>query len=102
MSLLSLDNLGLILHDLNKELSYKASENNPGMENQYLLRMCSDGDHHIIYFNDSFLWSSELESMMEPNMTIEKQMTLNEREHFEKHLRLLINDKLEVFNDIKM
>lgn len=100
-AIISLDNLGLILSDLNDEVSYKAAENNPSLEGQSLLTLVSDGKTHRILFQKTVIWCSQLRQEME-NLTPEQEMTLNERENFEKHLRVLINDHIGTLNNVSM
>lgn len=101
MSIISLDNIALILSDLNRELAYKASENNPGNEGKKYLTLLSDGDNHSIWMTGIEIWNSLTEKELE-NIPIEKELILNEREHFEAHLRSLIMDAVNMMNKIEM
>jgi len=104
MSLINLEVVRSIIHDLNAELNYKLTENAPeGLQaiQQNMLLMASDGENHSIQFLGDILWSSVLQQEYE-NIPPEKEMTLNEREHFEPYLRKCINDKLDMFQNVRM
>jgi hypothetical protein len=101
MSLVSLDNIAMILSDLNRELAYKSSENNPGNEEKKFLTLISDGDNHSIWLTGMEIWNSRTEKELE-NIPLEKEIILNEREHFEAHIRCLIMDAVNVLNKIEM
>lgn len=101
MSIISLDNISLILSDLNGEISYKISENESEQPNRKFLTLLSDGDNHKILLLNQEIWCSKLEIELE-NIPTEVELTLNERKNFEKHLRLLINDKINSLKNLEM
>lgn len=101
MSLISLDQLSFIISDLNKEIYYKITENYEGMEEDFLCLM-SIGDQHSIIFLGITIWSSEVEKQLEPDILPEVELTLNEREHFEKHIRFLIMDKINILKNLEV
>lgn len=103
MSLIVLDNIIQIIADLNRELNYKINSNlKGGIESEYnFIILASDGDDHTIQFLGEILWSSELEKQME-DIKPEQELRLNERKYFEPHLRRLINQKINMFQDIQL
>lgn len=101
MSIIDLNMLGLLISDLNKEICYKMGEDglyDPSLKH---LSLSSDGEDHCILLLDEFIWCSKLEKEME-DIPIETEMSLNERENFEVHLRLLINDKINKIKNLEM
>lgn len=100
MSLLSLDNVALIISDLNKEISYKTSEDGPP-DNKPALILSTDGDNHSIWFYNELIWDSLTEKNMDP-IPVEVEMDLNERRNFEAHLRLLIGDQVNKIKNLEM
>lgn len=100
-SLISLDLIGLILTDLNKEVYYKISEFQEISSEPKYLHLQTDGENHRIFFLDDIIWDSYLEKKYE-NITPEDEMTLNERPAFEKYLRRLMNDKLIIIKNLEL
>lgn len=98
-SLLSLDMTAMLLSDLNKELHFKISENHPVAPDAVFLTMWSDGTVHKIFFMDQLIYSTEAEKIYE-NMPLRVEIEMNERDNFEKHLRLLINNQVSIYKDI--
>lgn len=99
MSLINLNMLGMLISDLNKEILYKVTEELEIPTITKFIFLHSDGDNHKIFFLDEVIWDSEVEKNFE-NIPIEKDIELNERENFEKHLRNLINDRVEIVKNI--
>lgn len=99
MSLLDLNMLSMLVDDLNRELFYKATEHTPLEPGTKMLAMSSDGDDHRIYFLGMQIYSTKIEKQLE-SIPLNKDMSLNERDYFEQHLRRLINDQLEVLKNI--
>lgn len=98
--IIDLNMIGLLLTDLNQELSYKASENYPAQDGKPVLKLHSDGERHQIFMFDGLLiWDSELDKAFS-DLKIEEEIEQNTRENFEKHIRLLINDKLAMFESL--
>ncbi len=93
--------LGILITDLNKEISYKLGEESVYDPTLKLLSLHSDGEDHCILILNETLWSSKLEKELE-SIPVEKEMNLNERENFEAHLRLLINDKINNLKNLEM
>ena len=100
MSLIDLNMLALMLSDLNKEISYKTSEEGPP-DNKPALTLCSDGDNHSIYFYSELIWCSLIQRQME-SIPTEIELSLNERKNFEAHLRLLIGDQINKIKNLEM
>lgn len=100
-SIISLDLVAMIISDLNKELHYKITENSSLVLDNRVIYLSSDGDNHSILFAGDILWSSELEKKFE-NISLLKEIELNERKPFEKYLRNLINDKINQFKHLEM
>lgn len=93
-----------LIEDLNKEINYKLSEKEPCLFNEEggdYLQVNIDGNKIQIFFLGSILFCSKTEQELE-NIPVEKQMNLNERENFEIHIRLLINDKINYIKDLEM
>lgn len=101
MSLIDLNMLGILILDLNKEISYKLGEDSVYDPSLKLLSLCSDGEDHCILMLNETLWSSKLEKELE-NIPVEAEMHLNERENFEVHLRMLINDKINRIKNLEV
>ena len=104
MSIIDLNMVGILLSDLNKELNYKISEIEPCLYDEDggdYLQFNTDGNNHIISFLGGVLWCSIQEKNLE-NMPVEVEMSLNERDKFETHIRLLINDKIRFLKNLEM
>lgn len=102
--ILDLNMVSILCEELNKEINYKLSENEPALFNETggsYLQFNSDGNDIRIYFFGGLLWSSDVEEKLE-NIPIETQMDLNERENFESHLRILIMDKINSLKTLEM
>lgn len=100
MSIISLDNIALIINDLNREMIYKISENRSEF-NEELLFLVSSGDDHSINIFGAEIWSSKSEKELE-NIPIEIEIELNERKQFEKHIRVLIMDKINILKNLEL
>ncbi len=104
MSLLDLNMLRDLCDELNKEINYQLSEKEPCLYNKEggdYLQLNSDGNNIQIFFLGGILYCSRTEQELE-NIPVERQMDLNERNNFEIHIRLLINDKIEFLKDLKV
>jgi hypothetical protein len=100
-SLISLDMIGMLISDMNREIHYKLTENQLLNSDLKPLSLNSDGDNHLILFLGDILWSSQIEKNFE-NIPLREELTLNERKNFEKHLRLLINDRILQIKNLEM
>lgn len=100
-SLISLDLIGIIITDLNKEILYKIGEYTEIKSDSKFLFLQTDGENHKIFFLNEVIWDSYLEKKYE-NISPEIEMTLNERPKFEAHLRKLINNELNVYRNLEI
>ena len=101
MSIIDLNMLSSLIADLNQEINYKLGEDDIYNPKLNLLNLSSDGEDHCIIMINTCIWSSKIEKELE-NIPVETEMSLNERENFETHLRLLINDKINKFKNLEM
>ena len=104
MSLISLDMIGMMLDDLNRELHYKITANKAlaiEPKNVDFLILITNGNVHIIHFMGIEIYNSAFTEMVE-QPTIEEELEGNTRERFEKYIRLCIQDELEVLSKITM
>lgn len=99
-SLVDLNMLSIIIEELNTEIHYKISETHDAPIEDFL-SLLSTGDEHGIMFLGQIIWSSELEKQNE-DIPIRIEIDLNERSKFESHLRLLVNDKLNILKSLEL
>jgi len=102
VNLISLDMIGMMLDDLNREFHYKVNEGEPepNRDMDYLICM-TQGKVHIIHFLGQEIWNSAVSDMIE-KPTIEEQLEKNTRENFEIYIRLCIQDSIDRFQNINM
>lgn len=100
MNLISLDMIGMMLEDLNKELHYKFNENSPKPNERLDYLVCmTQGSIHVISFMGIEIWNSSVAIAME-KPSIEEQLEQNTRQNFEEYIRLCIQDELDRFQNV--
>lgn len=100
-NIVSLDNLALIVAHLNEEIKYKMGEHTEAPVTEDTLCIMSNGDNVSLIFCGFNIWDSLTEQEFE-NIPLRAQMELNERENFEAHIRLLINDKINILKNLEV
>lgn len=103
MSLLSLDLTAIIISDLNAEIRFKLNDTDSCYADfsEDLLSLQTDGNEHTILFLGSAIFDTKLEKMYE-SIPPRVQIDLNEREKFEPHLRILINDRINILKHLEL
>lgn len=100
-NIVSLDNLALIVAYLNEEIKYKMGDYTEAPVTEDTLCIMSNGDSVSLIFLGFTIWDSLTEQEFE-NIPLRAQMELNERENFEAHIRLLINDKINILKNLEL
>jgi hypothetical protein len=100
MCVIDINMVSLLIEDLNREIEFKMDEEGP-VDKKKLLSFYSNGDNHCINFLGSCLWSCEDEKRFE-NIPADESIRMKEREPFEKHLRMLINESVSSIKNITM
>lgn len=93
-----------MIADFNKELFYKMSEIRElaGIPEDYdFLVLVTNGEHITIKFLGVEIFNSQNVKRFD-NLTVEKEIAFGERENFEQHIRLLIQDELNVLEKVTM
>lgn len=104
MSIISLDMIGMMLDDLNRELHFKLTANKAiaaDPKNVDFLVLITNGNVHIIHFMGIEIYNSAFTEMVE-RPTIEQEMEGNTRTRFERYIRLCIQDELDVLSKVSM
>lgn len=101
MCILDLNMCNEMIEELNREMVYKLSNDTPINKDTELLTFITDAKDHRILFLGQVIWSCEREKQME-NIPLEKDMSLNEREKFEPHIRALIMDQINLFKNLEV